>query len=125
MAAQSESKTSVLDSIKLLVALAIVIGGIAGFYYFAEHSLLYRVLGLLALAVVALLVVFSTAQGKRLLGFIGESRTEVRKVIWPSKQETTQTTLIVVVVVFIVGIILWLLDMFLFWGVRLLTGQGG
>ena len=125
MAGQSDSGTSIIDIIKLVFSIALIVGGIVAFYYFADQSLLYRVLGLVALAIVAILVVFSTAIGTRLWEFIKEARTEVRRVIWPTRQETTQTTLIVVVMVFIMGLILWLLDMFLFWGVRVLTGQGG
>ena len=125
MAAQSKSGTSIIDVIKLIVSIALVVGGIAAFYYFADYSLLYRVLGLVAAVIVSVLIVFSTGMGRQLWAFMKEARTEVRRVIWPTRQETTQTTLIVVVMVFVVGIILWLLDMFLFWGVRVLTGQGG
>ena len=125
MPAQSETGTSIVDVIKLIVSIALVVGGIAAFYYFADQSLLYRVLGLVAASIVSVLIVFSTEMGRQLWAFMKEARTEVRRVIWPTKQETTQTTLIVVVMVFVVGIILWLLDMFLFWGVRVLTGQGG
>jgi len=120
-----EVEGSRADSFKLLVAIALLIGAIGGFYYFADQSLLFRVLGLLAVVGVAIFVASRTAVGKRLLGFIVETRTEVRKVVWPSRQETIQTALIVFVVVIIVGLMLWLLDMFLLWAVRLITGQGG
>jgi len=63
--------------------------------------------------------------GRNVWGFVLESKQEVRKVVWPTREETFRTTLLVFGMVFIVGLILWLLDMFLFWGVRLLTGQGG
>lgn len=112
------------DMFKLTVAGTLVVGGVFGFYYFVDQPLLYRVLGLLGVVAVACAAFFTTRQGAQLWAFIREARVEVRKVVWPSRQETTQTTLIVIVMVFIVGIILWLLDMFLFWGVRLLTGQG-
>ena len=124
MTAHSESDTSVFDLFKLTVAGALVVGGVFGFYYFVDQPLLYRVLGLLGVVAVAGAAFFTTRQGMQLWAFIHEARVEVRKVVWPSRQETTQTTLIVIVMVFIVGVILWLLDMFLFWGVRLLTGQG-
>ncbi|WP_297528502.1 preprotein translocase subunit SecE [Thiohalobacter sp.] len=120
-----EVEGSRADSFKLLVAIALLIGAIGGFYYFADQSLLFRVLGLLAVVGVAIFVASRTAVGQRLLGFVGETRTEVRKVVWPSRQETIQTALIVFVVVIIVGLMLWLLDMFLLWAVRLITGQGG
>ncbi len=124
MTAHSESDTSVFDMFKLTVAGALVVGGVFGFYYFVDQTLLYRVLGLLGVVAVAGAAFFTTRPGAQLWAFIREARVEVRKVVWPSRQETTQTTLIVIVMVFIVGMILWLLDMFLFWGVRLLTGQG-
>ena len=125
MTAESESKTAVLDVVRQVLAFALVIVGIVGFYYFSEQSLLYRVLALVAVVIVSAFLVLSTALGRRIWSFMKESRVEVRKVIWPSRQETTQTTLIVFVMVFLVGMVLWLLDMFLFWGVRVLTGQGG
>lgn len=125
MTPKPETGTSALDIIKLVLAVLLVVSGVGGFYYLAEESLLYRVLGLVAIAVVALVLVFTTQIGHKLAVFFKDSRTEVRKVVWPSRQETTQTTILVVVMVFVVGVFLWLLDMFLFWGVRVLTGQGG
>ena len=125
MVAVSESGKSKLDTVKLLLALVLLGAGVAGFYYLEDESQLYRVLALLAVSSVAIGVVYSTEVGKRIAGYMRDSRTEVRKVVWPSRQETIQTTLIVVVAVFIIGIFLWLLDMLLLWGVQLLTGQGG
>jgi len=125
MVAVSESGKSKLDTIKLLMALVLLGFGIAGFYYLENESQLYRILGLLVVALVAVGIVYTTAMGKRIAGFMGDSRTEVRKVVWPSRQETIQTTLIVIVAVFLIGVFLWLLDMLLLWAVQLLTGQGG
>jgi preprotein translocase subunit SecE len=125
MTAQSEPNTRTSDIIRQVLAAGLIIGGIAGFYYFSDHSLLLRVLALVVLVIVSAALVFTTDLGRRTWDFMKESRVEVRKVIWPSRQETTQTTLIVFVMVFIVGLVLWLLDMFLFWGVGILTGQGG
>lgn len=125
MTAKTESVSSAFDIVKLLFAAILVVGGIVAFYYFADQSLLYRVLGLVGILGISLLAVFTTTFGHNIWGFIQDARMEVRKVVWPSKQETLQTTLLVVVMVLIVGLILWLLDMFLFWGVRVLTGQGG
>lgn len=125
MVAISESGKSKLDSVKLLAALVLLGVGVAGFYYLENESQLYRVLGLLVVVLMAVGVVYTTDLGKRVAGFMGDSRTEVRKVVWPTRQETIQTTLIVVVAVFIIGIFLWLLDMLLLWGVQVLTGQGG
>ena len=114
-----------LDTAKLLVSVLILGGAVAGFYYFAEASTLVRVLGMLAAVGVALAVYLQTEIGKTSWRFLGDARTEVRKVVWPTRAETIQTTLMVAVMVVLVAIFLWLLDMLLLWGVQVLTGQGG
>lgn len=123
MAAQADTGKSLFDTIKLLLALVLLLLGVVGFYYFSSHALVYRVVGLLVVAGGSVALIYATELGKRTWGFINESKAEVRKVIWPTNQETMQATMMVVALVFIVGLILWLMDMFLFWGVSLLTGQ--
>ena len=113
------------DKIKLLLAAMLVAAGIGGFYYYADEPLLYRVLGLLAVMGVALAVASQTRLGANAIGFGREAYVEMRKVVWPTRRETTQTTLVVLLMVIIVGLILWLFDMFLLWAMKLLTGQGG
>ncbi len=125
MTTQAETGASAFDVVKQVLSLVLVVAGVAAFYYFSEVSLLYRVLALVAVVVLALVLLLTTDAGHRFWAFMLEAKQEVRKVVWPSRQETMQTTLMVFAMVFIVGLILWLLDMFLFWGVRLLTGQGG
>lgn len=125
MTTQAETGASAFDVVKQVLSLVLVVAGVAAFYYFSEVSLLYRVLALVAVVVLALVLLLTTDSGHRFWAFMLEAKQEVRKVVWPSRQETMQTTLMVFAMVFIVGLILWLLDMFLFWGVRLLTGQGG
>ena len=132
MNTQAEPATSVADIVKQVFSVILVIAGIAAFYYFsADHSyfkevrLLYRVLGLVAVMLMVFSMVLTTDLGRSVWSFALESRQEVRKVVWPTRDETVRTTLLVFAMVFIVGLILWLLDMFLFWGVRYLTGQGG
>lgn len=118
MVAKTEERSSGLDTVKLLIAIVVLIGGIFGFHYFEDQSQLLRVLGVIAMSVLGFVIVATTALGKRGLGFAKDSRTEVRKVVWPTRQETIQTTLAVLVMVVIVAIMLWLVDMFLGWGVR-------
>lgn len=126
MVARTETQdTGKLDTLKLVVAIALLIAAIGQFYYFEGESLLYRVLGLLAIIGVAGVVVYTTRLGQNVWAFARDARTEVRKVVWPTRQETMQTTLMVVVMVILVGIMLWLMDMFLRWAVLMLTGQGG
>ena len=125
MAAQAEPTPSSFDTAKLALVIALLIAGIIGFYYFASYALVYRVIGILVVFGMAVALVYSTALGQRVWGFITDAKMEVRKVIWPTRQETIQTTMLVVAVVFGVGLILWLVDMVLFWAVGILTGQRG
>lgn len=124
MNAKAESASSGLDTVKLVIAIVILVGGIVGFYYFADKALLYRVWGVLLTTLAAIGLMLTTAMGLEFMGFLKEARVEVRKVVWPTRQETMQSTLVVVALVFIVGLILWTLDAGLFWAVSLLTGQG-
>ncbi len=132
MNTQAEPVASVADIVKQVFSVILVIAGVAAFYYFStDHSyfkevrLLYRVLGLVVVMLMVIGMVLTTGLGRNVWSFAIESRQEVRKVVWPTRDETVRTTLLVFAMVFIVGLILWLLDMFLFWGVRYLTGQGG
>ncbi len=126
-----EPESPVMDIIKKIFSALIVIAAVSAFYYFSvdhdsikEIRLLFRVLGLVAVIVAVVALMSTTNTGRFVLSFIIESKQEVRKVIWPTRDETMRTTLLVFAMVFIVGLLLWVLDMFLFWGVRLLTGQG-
>ena len=121
----TETQASSRDTFKLAVALALLGGAVFAFYWYEDQSLLMRVLGLLGVAAVSVLIASQTALGRSTWTFIGSTRTEVRKVVWPTRAETTQTVLAVLFVVVLMGIVLWLLDMFLLWAIRLLTGQGG
>jgi len=125
MNVRAEAGATGLDTVKLGAAAVLLVAGIFGFYHFAAYMTLLRVIGLLVVAGVAAAVALQTAQGRRLWQFAGDARTEVRKVVWPTRQETMQTTLVVIVMVLILGIILWLFDMMLMGILRFLTGQGG
>ncbi len=108
-----ETSQGALDTVKLAVALILVLGALAAFYVFADIPKLTRVLGLLAAIGVAGFVALQTEKGRGLLAFISDSHTEVRKVVWPTRQETIQTTFAVMVVVVISAVLLWLFDMLL------------
>jgi preprotein translocase subunit SecE len=124
MVARAESGSSVIDTAKLVLAIGLLIAGIVGFYYFSQQPLLYRVLGVIGLSIVSVAMILTTSFGRGFWSFLKEARVEVRKVVWPTRQETVQATLIVVALVFLVGLMLWLFDMFLFWVISQLTGQG-
>jgi preprotein translocase subunit SecE len=126
MKTQAEAPTVLFDVVKQVFSVLFVVAAVAAFYYFSETiPLLYRVVGLLVVVLAVLGMMFTTSIGKNVWLFILEAKQEVRKVVWPTREETMRTTLLVFGMVTVVGLILWFLDMFLFWGVRLLTGQGG
>ena len=122
MASRAEVPTSGADTVKFIVAGALGLAGLVAFYVFAEQSLLLRTIALLVVAGIVAFVLYQTALGKRTVAFFRDARTEVRKVVWPTRAETTQTTLTVVVIVLIVGIFLWLLDMLLSGLFKMITG---
>lgn len=124
MNAQAEQVTSVADIVKLVICPILIIVGVVAFYHFSDLLLIYRVLGLVAVIASAVGICFTTVRGRAVLQFMAESKQEMKRVVWPTRDETVRTTLLVFVMVFIVGLILWLLDMFLFWAVQLLMSQG-
>ncbi|MBK5930371.1 preprotein translocase subunit SecE [Halochromatium salexigens] len=125
MNARAEATSTGLDTAKLAVAALLLAGGIWAFYFFAGYSVLLRTLGLLVIAGGAAALALTSAQGRQLWRFVLDSRMEVRKVVWPTRQETIQTTLIVMVMVFIIGLILWLFDTILRAIFNILVGHGG
>jgi preprotein translocase subunit SecE len=125
MNSKVETQRSRFDSLKLGIAVALLAAAIVAFYRFDEQLLVLRVLGLLVVAGISVLIAAQSSTGKNVIGFIKGAQTEVRKVVWPTRAETVQTTLAVILMVFLVGIFLWLLDMVLLWAIQLLTGQGG
>ncbi|MGQ7848464.1 preprotein translocase subunit SecE [Granulosicoccus sp. 3-233] len=122
MVSKAEVTSNSADTIKLASAGALVLLGLVAFYYFAAQSLLLRVVGLLVIGALAAFIVYQTDLGKRTVAFFRDARTEVRKVVWPSRAETTQTTLTVFIIVVLVGIFLWLFDMLLAYLFRAITG---
>ena len=125
MSEKVETSSSGLDNLKLGTAILLLVGAIYAFYHFEEQLLVVRVLGLLAVAGIAVFIAAQSSTGKSIMGFISGAQSEVRRVVWPTRAETTQTTLAVLVIVLIMGILLWLFDMVLLAAIQTLTGQGG
>ena len=115
----SESR---LDTLKWIVVAVLIAAGVYGNSYFAAESVLYRVIGLLVLAGIAGWIAALTSKGSAFVTLCMEARTEIRKVVWPTRTETTHTTLIVIVVVLILAIILWGLDSGLSWIISRIIG---
>ena len=117
-----ETTASRFDSVKWVVVAILVAVAVVGNSYFADQSLLYRVLGIVALGAVAGMIALQTAKGDAFWTLVKGSRTEIRKVVWPTRQETVQTTLIVLAFVVVVALFLWGLDSLLGWLVSLVIG---
>ncbi|SDA17615.1 protein translocase subunit secE/sec61 gamma [Nitrosospira sp. Nsp11] len=114
-----------MDKIKLGFALLLLISGIAGFYYLRESAMVIRVISVLAGIVLAAVVVWFTTQGKQFYAFSRESSEETRKVVWPTRKETMQTTGIVFGFVLVMALFLWMVDAGLLMAVKYLMGQEG
>lgn len=120
--ANTASTGSKKDGLLWAIVAILVAGGVYGNSYFAGESVLYRVIGIVVLAAIACWLAAQTAKGKAFITLGMEARTEIRKVVWPTRQETTHTTLIVVVVVLIVALMLWGMDSLLSWLIKLMIG---
>jgi preprotein translocase subunit SecE len=124
MNANTEETGSGMDTIKLLVVVVLLVAGVYGFYSFADQPLWVRLAGLLVVIGAAAFVALQTAMGRTVWQFAADARTEVRKVVWPSRQETLQTLLIITIAVLVTALFLWGVDSVLFSIVRALTGPG-
>jgi preprotein translocase subunit SecE len=113
------------DKARLYAAIVIVIAGVAGYYYLASQPSWIRWLPVLGSLVLGALVVAFSAYGTAFREFLSLSRVELRKIVWPNRQETGVTTLVVFGFVIVFGIFFWLLDLVLAWATKTLTGQGG
>ncbi|UXI67401.1 preprotein translocase subunit SecE [Tahibacter amnicola] len=101
------------DIAKLAIAAILLVGGIVGFYYFSEAAKIVRVLGLLAALAAGVFVTLQTALGRSLRHYLAESHIQLRKVVWPTYDETIRLTGVIAVVVVILSIILGLIDLLL------------
>ena len=110
MNAKVETSEFQYDLPKWIVVFLLVIGASVANSYYSEVALLYRVLALVGVGLVACFIAVNTAKGNSFWELLKSSQTEIRKVVWPTRQETIQTTMIVVAVVIVMAIILWALD---------------
>lgn len=124
MTTEAKKNSSGLDMLLTVVSIAILIAAIVGFNQFSEYSVLARALAVVAAAIIAAAVFTRTTTGASAWEYIVSSRTELRKVVWPTRQETMQTTLIVILFTVFLAVFLWLIDMVLLAGVSWITGRG-
>ena len=122
MSTNIETPSSGMESVKWLVAIALLAGAVVGNHMFADQSVLLRAIGVVVAIAAGLAIASQTFKGRTFLAFAKEARIEVRKVIWPTRQETTHTTFIVMLATVVMALILWGLDGILFRVVGFLTG---
>ncbi|MEO0366822.1 MAG: preprotein translocase subunit SecE [Pseudomonadota bacterium] len=121
--AQQVESGGFLDTIKLLLSLGCIVGGLVAYYMTPELALSLRVLMVLAGILIGCLIGFTTVKGQTFWRFIQGSRVEIRKVVWPTRQETTQITILVFIFTALLGVFFWALDAGLLWATRAATGQ--
>jgi preprotein translocase subunit SecE len=114
-----------MDAAKLGASAVLVLIGLVAFYYLAESARFVRILALVAPLVAAVGLALITTPGRNLMGLARETQIEVRKVVWPTRQETVQTTGVIIAIVVVTALFLWILDMLLGGFTRWLLGQGG
>ena len=106
----------------LILSIGVLIIGMFLFYYYSDVRLFYRVVGMITVLILSSFIAYQSDFGKLVYSYVTDSKVELKKVTWPTKQETTQTTLGVIFVVIVVGILLWLFDMLLGWAIGTLYG---
>ena len=111
------------DKIKIAVAVALLVAGIAAFYYWDQSPLIARVGAVLGGMVAGAVVFLMSAPGKEFFAFSQESIDETKRVVWPTRKETLQTTGGVFAFVAVMAVFLWVVDAGLLWAVRLLMGR--
>lgn len=122
MSTNVETPSNSMDTVKWLVSIALLLGAVVGNYMYADLSVLVRAVGVVVAVAAALGLLATTEKGRTFMAFAKESRIEVRKVVWPTRQETTHTTFIVMLATVVMALILWGLDGILFRVVGFLTG---
>ncbi len=120
--AETPSSSSAADTFKWIVAFVLLAAAVVGNYLYGELSVVIRAAGVVVLIAAALGVAATTTKGKAAITFARESRLEVRKVVWPTRQETVQTTLIVLAVCIVMALVLWGIDGIMVRLISLVTG---
>lgn len=122
MSEKAKATESSSDPLKWVVVFVLVVAAVYGNSYFADYSWVYRLLGLLVLAAVASIIAAKTDKGQAFIALGVEAKTEIRKVVWPTREETTHTTIIVVIAVLVLALVLYALDSSLSWLLKTLLG---
>ncbi|AEY00492.1 preprotein translocase subunit SecE [Oceanimonas sp. CHS3-5] len=122
MSANTESQGGAKDTLLWGLVFIILIAAVVANYLYSDLAVFIRAAGVVVAVGIAGLLAYQTKKGQSSFAFARESRLEMRKVVWPTRQESIQTTLIVLAVTALVGLFLFLLDGLLVWLVNLVTG---
>ena len=120
---ESARSSSAVDVVKYAVALLLVVAGVVGFYYFGEWPTALRALLVVGGLVAAIAVFLLSAKGMQTRDFLSESRFELRKVVWPTRQEALRTTWVVMVAVVIMSLVLAAFDLVIQFLIKLVLGN--
>jgi preprotein translocase subunit SecE len=112
-----------IDKLKLVLSILLLIVGIAGFYLLADKPLVVQILAFIAGLVASLFVMWTSDSGKNILKFVNESISEAKKVVWPTRKETIQTTVAVFVMVFVMAVFLAMVDVGFAYMVQWIMGR--
>lgn len=124
MSDKAENASNPIDYVKWIIVIALLGGLVWAYSAYEEISILYRALAAVGIVVVSLGIAATTQKGSNFLIFAKDSRTEVRKVIWPDRSEANRMTLIILIATAVVGLMLYLIDMVIVWAIGLITGIG-
>ena len=120
----TETTAGPLDTVLLALASLVVVASLVAYYYFEDTPVFVRALGILVSLGIGAALLYRTQLGQFLWQFVQGSRVEIRKVVWPTRQEATQTTLAVFLFLLVLGVFFWSLDLILLFITRAITGQG-
>lgn len=111
-----------MNTLKWAVVIALIISGILGNYYYSDQSMLVRIIYALGVTLTAMMIALQTSHGKQFWCFVKDSKTELKRVVWPTRPETVQITMIVLIMVTVLGLVLWGVDSILLRAIGWLTG---
>jgi preprotein translocase subunit SecE len=120
---QATEGASAKDNALMILAIVALLAGVVAFYWYEEDPLALRLAMVGSGVVVAAGLAWVSWYGREFWQFAQAARVELRKVVWPEREDTVRTTVLVIVFASLMGLFFWVLDLILTWLIRLLTGQ--
>jgi preprotein translocase subunit SecE len=120
---QAPEGASAKDNALMILSIVALLAGVVAFYWYEEDALALRMAMVGSGLVVAVGLAWVSWYGREFWQFAQAARVELRKVVWPEREDTVRTTVLVIVFASLMGLFFWVLDLILTWLIRLLTGQ--